>query len=89
LARATIFELLIADNGSLVTSQIVQSLNTTKPTALRTMTELKATGLVDMKEEAGGYHNLESEITLKDKFNWFLSDTFEQLRERKEKCPPT
>ena len=40
------------------------------------MTELKATGLVNMEEEAGGYHGLESKITLKDKFSWFLDDTF-------------
>jgi predicted transcriptional regulator len=88
LARATIFELLIENNGTLITSQIVEYLNTSKPTALRTMTELKATGLVNMKEEAGGYHGLESKITLKDKFSWFLEDTFDQLRERKEKCTP-
>src|SRR5712692_7608826 len=88
MSRARIFELLIENNGSLVTSQIVESLNTSKPTALRTMTELKATGLVNMKENAGGHNNLESKITLKDKFSWFLGDIFDQLRQRKEKCTP-
>lgn len=78
LARATIFELLISNMGSLITSQIVESLNTAKPTALRTMTELKATGLVDMEENAGGHNILESRITIKDKFIWFLSDQFHQ-----------
>jgi hypothetical protein len=33
IERATIFNLLIANNGKLTTSQIVKSLNTTNPTA--------------------------------------------------------
>ena len=73
--------------GSLTTSQIVESLNTSRPTALRTMTELKATGLVNMVEGVG-YHNSESRIKLKDKFSWFLEDTFHQLIDHKEKCTP-
>ena len=64
---------LIANNGTLTTSQIVAYLDVSKPTALRTMTELKATGLVDMTE-TGEYYNAEKEITLKDKFGWFLTE---------------
>ncbi len=89
LSRTTIFELLITNDGRLTTSQIIESLNTSNPTALRTMTELKATGLVDKHDDVG-YHNLESEIVLKDKFSWFLEETFNKLREIdcKEKCTP-
>jgi hypothetical protein len=88
IERARIFELLITNKGSLRTSQIVDFLNTTKPTALRTMTELKATGLVDMNDENPGEYNSEKEISLKPEFEWFLSDKFKELRRCKEKYPP-
>jgi hypothetical protein len=42
LERVTIFDLLISNKGKLTTSRITASLNTTNPTARRTMTELKA-----------------------------------------------
>lgn len=50
IARVTIFDLLLASGGKLTTSKIEEFLNVSKPTALRTMTELKALGLVDMSE---------------------------------------
>jgi hypothetical protein len=88
LARATIFDILIQNGGVLSTSQITDFLNVSRPTALRTMTELKATGLVKMHDDVG-YHNSESEIHLKSEFGWFLSDTFTELRnDHKEKCTP-
>ncbi len=89
LARATIFDILIENNGKLSTSQIVQSLTIVKATALKTMTELRATGLVDFKENGAGYRSLESEIVLKEEFKWFLSPTFKDLRvKRLGKTPP-
>jgi hypothetical protein len=48
IERVRILELLLVNKGRLTTSQIVYYINTTKPTALRTMTELKAIGLVDL-----------------------------------------
>jgi hypothetical protein len=88
LARATIFDILIQNGGVLSTSQITDFLNVSRPTALRTMTELKATGLVNMHDDVG-YHNSGSEIHLKSEFGWFLSDTFTELRnDHKEKCTP-
>ncbi len=90
IERETIFEILIENNGVLKTSQIVGSLNTTKPTALRTMTELKATGLVTMQDVNPGEYNSEKEIHLKPEFKWFLTDNFRELRAGrcKEKYPP-
>ncbi len=85
IERVRIFELLIGNKGSLTTSQIVDFLNTTKPTALRTMAELKATGLVDM---VTGDERVSSEISLKAEFDWFLSYQFADLKQRKENCPP-
>jgi hypothetical protein len=87
IERARIFELLIANKGTLRTSQIVDFLNTTNPTARRTMTELKATSLVDMYDSGD---NSEKEIGLKKEFDWFLSDKFRELKGEglKEKLPP-
>jgi hypothetical protein len=82
MERVRIFELLIEHRGVLKTSDIVDSLNCSKPTALRTMTELRAVGLVDITE------GLEYRIDLKSKFEWFLSRDFATLKERKEKYPP-
>jgi hypothetical protein len=79
IERSTIFGLLIANNGKLSTKQICDYLNTTKPTALRTMTELRAIGLVTMFE---GDYTTPSEIVLKDEFDWFKGGC-------KEKLPPS
>jgi hypothetical protein len=48
------------------------------------MTELKATGLVDLS----GEDNAEKEIVLKDEFHWFLENRFAELRGLKEKTRP-
>jgi hypothetical protein len=92
IERVRIFDILIANKGTLTTSQICEFLNTTPPTARRTMTELKATGLVQMDETktSDGY-NTTFMITLKSEFDWFLSDEFKELKEggegRKKNTP--
>ena len=65
-------------------TRIVESLNVTNPTARRTMTELKATGLVNMHDSGD---NSEEEITLSEDFDWFLSDRFAELRGLKRTAP--
>ncbi len=85
IERSLILDILIASNGTLTTSEICSYLNTTKPTALRTMTELKAVGLVDKYE---GDNNTETRIELKSEFGWLLTDRFEELKSRKEKNTP-
>lgn len=90
--RVRIFELLLAYKGTLSTSRICESLDISKPTALRTMSELKVAGLVDMLHE--DKYNAERRITLKSKFDWFLDKEFSDLKEKwetqtcKEKYPP-
>jgi predicted transcriptional regulator len=91
IERVRIFDILIANKGTLTTSQICEFLNTTPPTARRTMTELKATGLVQMEEtkSCDGY-NATFMITLKSEFDWFLSDEFKELKNgggRKKNTP--
>jgi hypothetical protein len=82
IERQTIFEILLEHGGVMTTSQIVDSLNITSPTARRTMTELKATGLVSMYDVSPGTYNSEKEISLKPEFKWFLSDDFRTLKEK-------
>lgn len=103
IERVKIFSLLLANKGSLTTSQITEYLNISKNTALRTMAEIKAVGLVDEDEVMG-----EMRVKLRQEFDWFLSDEFAELNEdfkpvdysdylkdedknmdqRKEKLPP-
>ena len=85
IERVTIFDLLLAHRGKMTTSQIAASLNISNHTAHRTMTELKALGLVEMEKESDGHaavaHNSEFRITLDSMFIWFLDEEFLQLRE--------
>jgi hypothetical protein len=73
IERVSLFSLLIANDGKLTTKSILESLNISKPTALRTMAELKAIGLVDIEEE-NQQHPPSKQIVLKPKFNWLLED---------------
>jgi DNA-binding transcriptional ArsR family regulator len=87
--RVTIFDLLLANVGKLTTSQITEFLNTSPPTARRTMIELKALGLVDMMEEIieetaaekNGQRYYTMQIVLKEDVKWFLREEFKNLRE--------
>jgi hypothetical protein len=80
IEKVTIFDLLLAHEGILSTPVIADSLNISSQTALRTMTEFKALGLVDMEDGATGSEHV-TEITLKPEFKWFLSPEFQKLRE--------
>jgi DNA-binding transcriptional ArsR family regulator len=79
LDRVNIFDLLIAHKGTLTTSIITESLTISPPTAYKTMVQLRAVGLVDMKDPES--ETEEKEITLKDEFAWFLGEEFSKLRE--------
>ena len=75
--RVAVFDLLLAHGRKFQTSVVKESLNVTSPTALRTMTELVAIGLVDNEETCSSHVN---EITLKPEFDWFLTNEFQKLR---------
>lgn len=79
--RVKIFDLLLKQNGNLSTSEIMEFLNLSRPTALRTMTELKVLGFVSMENESGDYDNSPKSIKLKEEYKWFLSEEFKRLRE--------
>ena len=76
IERVRIFELLREHKGKLTTSQIAGSLNISNNTAKRTMAEFIAIGLVDLDE----IENREKRITLKDKFDWFIGEEFQVVR---------
>ncbi len=89
IERVTIFQLLISNNGNLSTQHIVKGLNTTKPTALKTMTELQAIGLVQKYGDELDMYNSKMEIQLKSDYEWFLTYEFKELVGWcKEKCTP-
>lgn len=81
--RSRIFETLLNFGGSLTTRQIMDYLDTSDKTAKRTMTELKALGLVTRKTVPSEHGEEMYQITLNDKFEWFLTEEFNELRYRK------
>jgi predicted transcriptional regulator len=85
IERVIIFDFLLANNGILTVNQITEYLNISEPTSRRTMTELKALGLVDKTTEpvvcSDGQIRNSLVIRLKDQFDWFLSEDFKTLRE--------
>lgn len=99
IERVSLFDLLLAHNGVLNTTQMEEYLSFSPPTIRRIMTEFKATRLVKI-EAVGSSH--QQSMCLKEEFRWFLSDEFKKLREgfiptdyhefmersKKEKFPP-
>jgi hypothetical protein len=78
IERVSLFDLLLAHNGVLNTTQMEEYLSFSPPTIRRIMTEFKATRLV--KVEAVGSSHQQS-MCLKEEFKWFLTDEFNKLRE--------
>jgi hypothetical protein len=75
IERVSMFSLLLAYGGVLNSEQVMNSLNISRPTALRTMAEFKAIGLVVGEDyHEPGQNNLSKRIVLNPRFNWFLTD---------------
>lgn len=95
IERVMIFDLLLQNGGTITTSQISAKFKISKNTSLKTMAQLKVLGLVkgDLVEIEDGYdddynqdygsHSSSSQksITLESKFDWFLSEEFQKLRD--------
>ena len=81
IERVLVLELLIANNGTLTTSQIKKSMNISNDTAKRTMTEFEGLELVTM-ERVGNSSNSEHKISLNPDFSWFLGKEFTELRDK-------
>jgi hypothetical protein len=78
--RIGVLRLLIEHSNDLNASRIMSALNVSKPTALRTMTELKAISLVEMYQEKNG-RTWQNVIKLKDCFSWLRSEEFKAIRQ--------
>lgn len=76
IERVSMFSLLMAYKGVLNTSQVVDSLRMSRNTALRTMAEFHAIGLVDMEDyQQTGQNNNSKRITINPRFEWFINDS--------------
>ncbi len=82
IERVLILDLLIANKGTLTTSQITKSMNISNNTAKYTMTQFKGLELVTMERTTTTVNtsNSEYKITLNSKFHWFLTEEFANLR---------
>jgi hypothetical protein len=80
IARVRIFDLLLQYEGELTTSSICRELKISPHTAQRAMTELYILEIAEL-HSLSKYSNSELKIKLMDKFSWFLSTEFEELRE--------
>jgi hypothetical protein len=75
IERVSMFSLLLAHGGVLTATQVMESLNISRPTAHRTMAEFKAIGLTREEEyHEPGQNNISERMILNPRFNWFLSD---------------
>jgi len=79
--RSKIFRTLLEKNGKLSTEEVVKKLKCSRPTALILMKELSILGIVDLNIDIGEEVGLtaEREITLKKKFEWFISEECQEL----------
>jgi predicted transcriptional regulator len=74
--RSELIRELINAGGQLTTQEICNKLNFSKATAIKHIREFKTTGVISLSE--GSPHKSIS-ITLKDEFNWFLSDIYKDI----------
>jgi len=76
IERVSLFNLLIAYGGKLATTQILESLNVSRKTALRIMVEFKAIGLVDIEDfHEPRQNNLSKRIVLNSRLNWLVENS--------------
>jgi hypothetical protein len=80
ITRVAVFEMLIANDGTLKTLDIQEGIGISHHTVHKAMTELELLGLVDVQEE-GDYDTAPKIITLKPEYNWCLGRQFKQLRQ--------
>lgn len=82
--RSKIFKNLIKNNGQLVTSEVMDILKCSRPTALKLMEELAILRIVDtdgnMNDETDYYGGRpEQKIVLKENYAWFISEECKEL----------
>lgn len=79
--RAKLFRELINNNGTMKTSDVMNVLNCSRPTALKEMETLRILGVCHTTQESyGQIGGKEKELILLKEFEWFLGDECKQIR---------
>ena len=76
------------EEGNLTTSKIAKELDISEPNARKTMREFQALGIANVSSTSG-YANSELTLKLNNKFNWFLSEEFQNLRDERSQTSTT
>lgn len=80
--RAKLFRKLLAQNGSMKTSDIKTALNCSEPTALKEMTTLEILGVCHITQDSSGEIGMPEKIlNLNKEFGWFLSKECKSIRD--------
>ncbi len=81
-SRATLLSKIISYGGTMLTTNIEEELNCSKPTALREMDILNILGVCSIeKENSGEAGGQEKEINLSEDFKWLLSEECSSIRD--------
>ena len=78
--RVMVFDLLLNMKGEAASLEIETYLNISRPTTLKTMTELRILGLVDVVKQSEA-ENAPQSIKLKKEYEWVLGKQFKILKE--------
>ncbi len=78
--RAALFRAVLARGGQINTSQVMQDLNCSRPTALKEMEALKILGICGLQEESGRPGEPEKILLLQKHFLWFVSEECRKIR---------
>ena len=66
IERVSMFNLLLAHGGKLTTTEMLESLNVSRKTALKTMVEFKAIGLIEIEDiHESGQNNISKRMVTK------------------------
>jgi len=79
--RAKLFRGMIEADGEMGTAEVMSLLNCSRPTALKEMEALSILGIVNKSECPDQNGRPGSTITIKEKFNWFVSSECKDLME--------
>ena len=76
IERVSMFNLLLAHGGKLTTTQMLESLSVSRKTALKTMLEFKAIGLIEIEDfHEPGQNNISKRMVLNPRLDWMLTDS--------------
>ena len=65
----------LAHGGKLTTTEMLESLSVSRKTALKTMVEFKAIGLIEIEDfHESGQNNISKRMVLNSRLNWLLTD---------------